>query len=152
MRLQKATRFALYSVLELARDPEGQISATEIADTYGISANHLAKVLRELGRAGLVESVRGAGGGYRFCGNAKRISLYDVIHLFEDIVTERGGRPDPSDDTDIGRALARVLNEVDEIAIATLKSITLSTLLKTMRWHEKRLQNAAAAGEAAALD
>ncbi len=152
MRLQKATRFALFSVLELARDPEGQISATEIADTYGISANHLAKVLRELGRAGLVESVRGAGGGYRFCGNAKRISLYDVIHLFEDIVTERGGRPDPSDDTDIGRALARVLNEVDEIAIATLKSITLSTLLKTMRWHEERLQNAAAAGEAAALD
>ncbi|MEE8279288.1 MAG: Rrf2 family transcriptional regulator [Alphaproteobacteria bacterium] len=152
MRLQKATRFALYSVLELARDPEGQISATDIADTYGISANHLAKVLRELGRAGLVESVRGAGGGYRFCGNAKRISLYDVIHLFEDIVTERGGRPDPSDDTDIGRALARVLNEVDEIAIATLKSITLSTLLKTMRWHEERLQNAAAAGEAAALD
>ena len=152
MRLQKATRFALFSVLELARDPEGQISATEIADTYGISANHLAKVLRELGRAGLVESVRGAGGGYRFCGNAKRISLYDVIHLFEDIVTEKGGRPDPSDDTDIGRALARVLNEVDEIAIATLKSITLSTLLKTMRWHEERLQNAAAAGETAPLD
>ncbi len=152
MKLQKATVFALFSVLELARDPERQILATEIADTYGISAAHLAKVLRDLGRAGLLESVRGAGGGYRFCGNAKRTSLYDVIHLFEDIVSEAGGRSSPCDETDIGRALARVLNEVDEIAIATLKSITLSTLLKTMRWHEERLQNAATADEAAALD
>ncbi len=75
MKLQKATLFALFSVLELARDPNRQISATDIADTYGISANHLAKVLRDLGRAGLVEAVRGVGGGYRFSGNANRISL-----------------------------------------------------------------------------
>ena len=44
---------------------------------------------------------------------------------------------------------ARVLDEVDEIATATLKSITLATLLKTMGWHEQRLANAGdAAGEA----
>ncbi len=69
MRLHKATWCALYAVLELARDRERQVSAAEIAERYGISANHLAKVLRGLGRAGLVESVRGAGGGYRFAGN-----------------------------------------------------------------------------------
>ena len=148
MKLQKATLFALLSVLELARDPERQISATDISDTFGISANHLAKVLRDLGRAGLVESVRGAGGGYRFRGNASRTSLYDVIELFEDIVVEGGGRSGPSGETDIGGALARVLSEIDEITVATLKSITLTTLLKTMRWHRERSQNAAAAGEA----
>ncbi|MBX6370252.1 MAG: Rrf2 family transcriptional regulator, partial [Rhodospirillales bacterium] len=65
MRLQKATRFGLYAVLELALDPTRQLSAAEIAAKYGISSNHLAKVLRDLGRAGLVDSVRGAGGGYR---------------------------------------------------------------------------------------
>ena len=142
MKLQKATLFALLAVLELARDPERQISATEIADRYGISANHLAKVLRDLGRAGLVEAVRGAGGGYRFSGNAKRTSLYDVIDLFGDIVTEARRRQGPADHTDVGRALARVLDEVDEIAVATLKSITLATLLKTMGWHEQRLATA----------
>ena len=147
MKLQKATLFALLSVLELARDPERQISAIDISETYGISANHLAKVLRDLGRAGLVESVRGAGGGYRFRGNANRTSLYEVIELFEDIVAHGGGRPDPSDETDIGRALARVLSEIDEITVATLKSITLTTLLKTMRWHRERTHYAA--GEAA---
>ena len=34
------------------------------------------------------------------------------------------------------------MDEIDEIATATLKSITLATLLKTMGWHEQRLANA----------
>ncbi len=138
MKLQKATLFALISVLELARDPKRQISATEIAELYGISANHLAKVLRDLGRAGLVESVRGVGGGYRFSGNAKRVSLYDVITIFGDMGTGGGGGAAAAGDTDIGQALGQVMNEVDEIAVATMKSITLATLLKTMRWQEDR--------------
>ena len=65
MKLQKATQFALYAAIELALEPERQLSAAEIAQKYGISLNHLAKVLRDLGRAGLVESVRGVGGGCR---------------------------------------------------------------------------------------
>ena len=140
MKLQKATLFALFSVLELARDPKRQISATEIAETYGVSANHLAKVLRDLGRAGLVEAARGVGGGYRFSGNANRVSLYDVITLFGDMGTNQGGGGGPLDDTDIGRALGSAMNEVDDIAVATMKSITLATLLKTMRWQEDRAQ------------
>ncbi len=138
MKLQKATLFALFSVLELARDPTRQISATDIADTYGVSANHLAKVLRDLGRAGLVEAVRGVGGGYRFSGNANRVSLYDVISLFGDMGTNQPDGGGIMGDTDIGRALGQVMNEVDEIAVATMKSITLATLLKTMRWQQER--------------
>lgn len=131
MKLQKASSGALYALVELARHPEQQISAAEIADRYGISANHLAKVLRDLTRAGLVESVRGAGGGYRFSGNAKRVTLYEVISLFEDIA-EGPHRADSGEDTDVGRALGRVMNEINEIAAATLTSITLATLLKIM--------------------
>jgi Rrf2 family protein len=122
VKLQKATQYGLYAVLELARDPSCQLSAIDIADKYGISSNHLAKVLRDLGRAGLVYSVRGAGGGYRFASNAKRVTLMDVINIFEDL----------GDDTDIGRALLKVCNEIDEITQATFGSITLGTLLKIM--------------------
>lgn len=143
MKLQKATYCALYSVLELARDPEVQLSATDIAEKYNISANHLAKVLRDLGRAGLVESVRGAGGGYRFSGNLKRTTLYDVIHLFEDVGGENERNRDTQADTDIGNALNLVLTEIDEIAIATLGSVTIGTLLKTMRWRTEREQREA---------
>ena len=124
MKLQKNTLFALYSVLESASRPEHQLSAGEIARRYRISPHHLAKVLHTLARAGVVESVRGVGGGYRFAGNAKRASLYDVIHLFGDIVSDAGEIPGPSAETDIGKGLASVLRELDETAIATFKSIS----------------------------
>ena len=147
MRLQKATRYGLYSVLELARDPGRQLSATDIAEIYGISANHLAKVLRDLGRAGLVDSVRGAGGGYRFSGNAKRTTLMDIINLFEDIGSDASSAADPGDDTDIGQSLLLVLGEINDIARATFGSITIDTLLKTTRWRQEREEEAPAITE-----
>ncbi|HYH38335.1 MAG TPA: Rrf2 family transcriptional regulator [Azospirillum sp.] len=128
MRLQKATRFALYAILDLASDPEKQFSAAEIAERYGISVNHLSKVLRSLGRAGLVEAVRGAGGGYRFTGNAKRLTLLDLVRLFEDIDAAPGR--EPGDATPEGRALGGVLEEIHDIARATLSSISVATMLK----------------------
>ena len=140
MNLQKATQFGLFSVLELARIPERQLSATDIAGMYGISSNHLAKVLRDLGRAGLVESVRGAGGGYTFCGNARRTTLMDIINIFEDIGSERSVGLEHVGDTSIGNALQLVLDEIDDIARATFGSITIETLLKTMKLREERLE------------
>jgi Rrf2 family protein len=133
MKLQKATQFALYAVLELALDPRRQLSAGEIAGKYGISNNHLAKVLRDLGRAGLVESTRGVGGGYRFSGNAKRTTLLDVIELFEDIGTQGMDGGERQDQTAIGRNLHQVLTEIEQIARATLDSITLETLVTQIK-------------------
>jgi len=130
MKLQKATCFALFAVIELARDPSRQLSAAEIADKYGISAHHLAKVLRDLGRAGIVVAARGVGGGYRFAGNPKRLTLMDVIALFEPIESDTLSEGEPLPPTDIGHALHVVLKEIDEHAVATFRSITISTMLK----------------------
>ena len=129
MKIQKATRFALYAVLELDRDPERQFSAGEIAERFEISGHHLSKVLRTLGRAGLVEALRGAGGGYRFRGNRKRVTLLDVIQHFEPVASRDGAR-EPGSRTPEGRALGRVIDEIDDIARATLGSITLATMRK----------------------
>jgi Rrf2 family protein len=132
MKLQKATRCALFAVLELARDPARQMSASDIADKYGISSNHLAKVLRDLGRAGFVESVRGAGGGYKYAGAAKRDTLYDVIRLFEDVGANCHMATQEGDGTPVGQALCQVTREIDTIAEATLRSITIETVLKSL--------------------
>jgi Rrf2 family protein len=94
MKLQKSTLLALYSVLEFACRPEEHVSAAEIAEKYGESAHHLAKVLSELVRAGIVESVRGVGGGYRFVGNARRLTLLNVVVLFEDPAQELPAPPE----------------------------------------------------------
>jgi Rrf2 family protein len=141
VKLQKNTYLALYSVLEFAADPARHVSAAEIADKYGVSSHHLAKVLSELARAGIVESVRGAGGGYRFAGNARRLTLMDVIQTFEELGLPDGGRRESGELTPVGRALAIVLSEIDEIAKATFSSITLATMLRLI----ERQQRAASA-------
>ena len=132
MKLQVATRLALYAALQLAADPRKQVAASEIAERFGISVNHLAKVLRTLGRAGLVEAARGANGGYCFRANAKRVTLLDVIELFEDAGPNGRGEDEPGVATAEGGALGSVLDEIDDIVHATLSSITLATMLKVM--------------------
>lgn len=131
MKLQKSTVFALYAVLELANAPDRQLSTNEIAERYGISTHHLAKVMRRLVRGGLVQSARGAGGGYRFCGNANRTTLLDVISLFEELEPELD-LDDAADvpPTEIGGALQDVRDEINDLTQATLRSITLTTLIK----------------------
>jgi Rrf2 family protein len=131
MRLQTNTSLALYSVLDFASDPQRHISAAEIAHKYGVSPHHLAKVLAALARSGIVESVRGAGGGYRFTGNAKRLTLLDIIQMFEDVA------PAPRDTavprTPVEAALGLVLAEIDANAQATFSSITLATMLRLVQ-------------------
>jgi Rrf2 family protein len=143
MKLQKNTSLALYSVLEIAAEPTRHISGAEIATKYGVSSHHLAKVLSELARAGVVESVRGVGGGYRFTGNARRLTLMDIIQTFED-----PGGPDPDhrdtgEATPVGRALGAVLSEIDEIARATFRSITLATMQRLIERQRRETEAAA---------
>lgn len=126
MKLQKNTRLALVSVLESAARPGELVPAGEIAARYGESVHHLAKVLAELARAGIVEAVRGVGGGYRFVANPRRLTLLDVIQRFERLDSPDAG---PAA-TPVDQALGEVLGEVDQIARATFGSITVATLLK----------------------
>ena len=83
MKLQKNTQLALYSVLEFAARPGELVPAAEVADKYGESAHHLAKVLSELVRAGIVESVRGKGGGIRLARPPEAIQLGEVVRASE---------------------------------------------------------------------
>jgi Rrf2 family nitric oxide-sensitive transcriptional repressor len=124
MRLQKATRCALFAVTELASDPTRPISAAEIAGKYGLSLNHLAKVLTELSRSGLIEAVRGAGGGYRFTGDAHRTTLMDVITLFQP-----ADPPEPKP-TPGARALSRLLDTMEERARAPYTAMTMEEMVR----------------------
>jgi len=134
MRIQKASLFAIYAVLELASDPERQLSATDIADQYGISTHHLAKVLRTLVRSKLVQAVRGAGGGYRFTGVVNRTTLLDVIKLFETLEAELD-TPDPSSRAAgaVVEELQSITQEIDDLTKAVLDTITLDTVLNSAR-------------------
>ena len=135
MKLQENTRLALYSVLEFAAQPGRQLSAAEIAARYRASPHHLAKVLRKLRRAGVLAAARGAGGGYRFVANPKRLTLLEVISVFERIGPTRSRAARNGARIGTERALEQVLAEIDETAKATFGSLTVNTMLKLIaRW------------------
>ena len=145
MKLQTSSRLAIFAVLELARDPEIQKSVHDIGQKYGVSPHHLAKVMKTLNRAGLVQATRGVGGGYRFTGNARRVTLRDVVALFEDVLYATAANTDAADETEAGRALRSVLVEIDDITNATLGATTLATMLKLMGHEPPGEERAAAA-------
>ncbi len=153
--MQQSSRLAIYALIELASNPDSQISAAEIGAKYRVSAHHLAKVLMTLGRAGLVQSVRGVGGGYSFTGNAKRLNLDEIISLFEDTSTSCK-LADPSKATDEEWVLFDVSNEINDIARSTYSSITIQTLLKQVERREKarnkKARNKELAADAPAQD
>ena len=133
MKLQKSSLLAIYALIELAGRPDERLSVAQLAKIFDISSNHLAKVMHVLVGAGMVSSARGAGGGYGFCGNAKRTTLLDIISLFEDLSE---GSPDKEHSNDANatvRGLDQVMFEIDDIARATLGAITISTMLKQIK-------------------
>jgi len=129
MKLQTSTRLAIFAILELTEREGLQLSVADIGQKYGVSSHHLAKVMHVMGRAGMVRSVRGAGGGYQFVGNARRTTLLDVVQLFED-ASALDQDPGTADATPEGQALRKILGEIDNIARATLGSVTMATMRK----------------------
>lgn len=83
MRLTTFTDFGLRALMLLAdRKPE-VLSAATIADYFGVSRHHMAKVLQELAAAGFVESIRGAQGGVRLARDPRDIRIGAVIRTLD---------------------------------------------------------------------
>lgn len=76
------TDFALRTLMLLAGRPT-RATAVEVADLYGISANHVKKVVNQLARLGYVRSIRGLGGGIELARSPDEIRIGEVVLAFE---------------------------------------------------------------------
>ena len=83
MRLTSFTDYSLRVLMYLAQPGEGLATIPRIAAAYGISESHLTKVVHHLARNGVIESVRGKGGGIRLARAADEIRLGAVVRLGE---------------------------------------------------------------------
>src|SRR5438309_10407751 len=83
--LSITSQYALRALSHLARQTEGAVLGRDLAQSVEIPANYLSKVLLTLRNAGLVETTRGSGGGYRLRKPAAEIHLIDVVELFEEV-------------------------------------------------------------------
>ena len=135
MILNKASRFGLYAVVMMA-SRDDRITAAEVARTYDISENHVAKVLQQLARARIVSSTRGVGGGYTLLRDPARLTMLEIVECLDGEFAKPcsgcalriadgkcGGLP-------IACAIQKVLAELTEQSYYTLKSITIQTLAR----------------------
>ncbi|MND91643.1 HTH-type transcriptional repressor NsrR [compost metagenome] len=84
MRLTRYTDYAMRVLLYLAARPDRLCSISEIAGAYGISQNHLMKVVSDLVGAGYLDSVRGRSGGVRLARLPSEINIGAVVRHTED--------------------------------------------------------------------
>ncbi|NLF32806.1 MAG: Rrf2 family transcriptional regulator [Planctomycetes bacterium] len=83
LSLTRKTDYALLALTYLATRAAEVVSAREMAERFALSSGLLMNVLKQLSAAGLVDSVRGAHGGYRLAQAPERITLADLIDTME---------------------------------------------------------------------
>ena len=83
MRLTVYTDYSLRVLMYVALHPERRPTIGEVAASYGISKNHVMKVVYQLGLAGYVETVRGQSGGMRLAKPPQDIILGEVVRRTE---------------------------------------------------------------------
>lgn len=89
------SRYAVLALAELSREGDSPTSVATIAERRGLPLQFLEQLLGTLRRDGLVESRRGAGGGYLLARPAEEISVLDVVQALDgrvgDEAAEAGG-------------------------------------------------------------
>ena len=83
LKLSKLSDYATVLITAMAGDAARTWSAQELGVRGHVSAPTAAKLLKLLGKAGLVESVRGAHGGYKLARGPEKISVADIIAAVE---------------------------------------------------------------------
>ncbi len=128
MLLSAKSEYACLAMLELAQQfGAGQpVQVRRIAERHGIPSPFLVQILQNLKRSGLVESTRGANGGYRLTRTPKEISLAEVLETVE-------GSVEPTccsaKDSPWASVLLDVCHELSDVRRQRLESITLASLV-----------------------
>ena len=135
MRLTIFSDYTLRVLMYLALDRTRLATIPDIAEAYGISENHLMKVVHQLARAGVVESVRGRGGGIRLARAPDEIRLGEIIRCSEGdapIVVCLSGDPQACRITSQCRLKGILVNAFDALYDA-LDEHTLADLVEKPR-------------------
>lgn len=137
MRVTTWTEYSLIISMNLARRQRaglGALSARELADNERLPGDYVEQILLRLRRAGLVESIRGAKGGYRLAREPEQVSVRDVMaaserQTFEVNCTSHpvdAERCDPGTPCSIRPVWQALERRIDDY----LSSISLADLLK----------------------
>ena len=130
LKLTKKADYGLMAMRHLAEHAhEGACSAKDVAESYGIPPEVLAKILQRLAKAGLLHSQHGINGGYTLARSAREISAYEVIRAIDgplfitSCITVRG-ECDQTQRCTIREPLRKVNQRIEEV----LKNIKIAEM------------------------
>jgi Rrf2 family nitric oxide-sensitive transcriptional repressor len=83
MRLTSYTNYALRSLQLAALHAPALVRVDDVVKVHGLARPHIVKIVHELGKAGLIETQRGRGGGFRLGRPAAAITVGEVVRLTE---------------------------------------------------------------------
>jgi Rrf2 family nitric oxide-sensitive transcriptional repressor len=133
MRLTAYTDYSLRVLIYLGLRDERLATISELSRSYGLSANHLMKIIHNLGKLGYIETVRGRGGGMKLSGTPEEINLGQVVRQMEpDFAITECFDPERRGDCVIMPAcrLQLVLEKAVEAFLDVLGNHTLADLLQ----------------------
>lgn len=143
MRLTQHTDYAIRVLMfatgrRLREGPDALSSIREIAEAYGISENHLMKVVNRLAQVGLLQTVRGRNGGLRLARDPADTRLGEVVSLVEEdmALVECFSSAGSSCPLTAGCHLAAALDQAQRDFIASLDRQTLADLVPRARARE----------------
>ncbi len=148
MKLSTRGRYGVRAMLELALQQGGGPTALqELAQRQGISAKYLEQLLIPLKAAGLVNSVRGAKGGYLLASSPDKVSLYDIVKTLEGPLAVVECVHDPDSCERVGGCTVHLVwGEMSQILVDYLSSISLARLAEQQREKDRQCQAVAAVG------
>ena len=92
-------RYALRVLVDLAeQNSDRYVTLREIADRQEVSEKYLESIVKDLVKAGILDGLRGKGGGYRLGRSAEELNVFDILQLMEGTLApvaclEDGSRP-----------------------------------------------------------
>lgn len=84
MKLSSRSRYGLKALYILAENYPDRVSATALERGINVSSKYIEKIMRELGKAGLVAAERGASGGYALSRPPSQVRVGDIVRTLEE--------------------------------------------------------------------
>lgn len=137
MRVSHRATYGIMAAVDLAMNGNSEpIQARSIAKRQSIPVRFLEQVLHAMKKAGLVDSIRGAQGGYLLLKNPSELSMADILEALDGPVLHGGGLDGHVQQKRESRPhllLGRVWEQVEQAERAVLEAITIEDLVERQR-------------------
>lgn len=141
MKLSTRARYGLRALIDMGLHCENEaVSIQSIASRQNISESYLEQLMARLKKAGLVESTRGACGGYRFGKPVESISVGDILRILEGSLEAVDCPGNSSEGSCEGADLCvakHVWKRINDSITAAVDTLMLSELIEESRKKQK---------------